>query len=128
LVSSQKHHEDLVNGFRSELKEIFDHSKQGIYLYLDDTHKACNEKFASLLGYESPEEWAKLENPLGATVDEASQQTVVSAYTEAMEKLVASKINIKGKKKSGETVDLSVIMVPAEYKNHIFALHFVSEK
>ncbi len=128
MSSDQKHHEELVNGFHSQLKQIFDSSEQAIYLYLDDTHKVCNKKYATLLGYNSPEEWAKIENPLETTVDKTSQQTVVSAYRDAMEKMVGSKIDIKVKKKSGGTVNATVIMVPVAYQGHLFALHFISEK
>ena len=86
MSSDQQHHEELVNGFHNQLKQIFDSSEQAIYLYLDDNHKVCNKKYASLLGYSSAAEWAKIENPLEANVDKASQQIVVSAYRDAMEK------------------------------------------
>jgi len=43
-------------------------------------------------GFSSPEKWAKVENPLEVGVDKMSQDAVVSAYLNAMEKLVASKI------------------------------------
>ena len=69
----QKHHEELVNGFYSQLKQIFDSSEQAIYLYLDDNHKVCNEKFATLLGYTSPEELAKVDNMLEMNVDKSSR-------------------------------------------------------
>ena len=127
-MSDQKHHEELVEGFHSQLKEIFDSSKQAIYLYLDDNHKVCNKKFAEMLGFSSTEEWAKVENPLGVGVDKTSQATMVSAYRDAMEKLAGSKIDVKLKKKSGSTFNASVIMVPVAYQGHMFALHFISEK
>lgn len=127
MSSEQKHHEELVRGFYSQLKQIFDSSEQAIYLYLDDNHKVCNKKFASLLGYNSPEEFAKIENLLEANVDKKSQQTVVSAYRDAMDKMVGSKIDVKIKKKSGSTVDTTIIMVPLAYQGHLFALHFISE-
>ncbi len=128
MSSNQKHHEELVKGFHNELKQIFDSSEQAIYLYLDDNHKVCNKKYAALLGYSSAVEWAKIENPLEANVDKASQQIVVSAYREAMEKMVGSKIDVKVKKKSGSTLNVSVIMVPVAYQGHLFALHFISER
>ena len=127
MSSQQKHHEELVSGFFNQLKEIFESSQQAIYLYLDDTHKVCNEKFSSLLGYGSPEDWAKLENPLEETVDKTSQLTVVNAYRAAMEKMVASKILIKLKTKNGQLLDASVIMVPLTFEGHLFALHFVEQ-
>jgi len=127
MSSEQKHHEELVNGFYSQLKQIFDSSEQAIYLYLDDNHKVCNKKFASLLGYGSPEEFAIIDNILEVNVDKNSQQILVSAYRDAMEKMIGSKINVKIKKNSGRTVDTSIIMVPVAYQGHLFALHFVSE-
>jgi len=127
-MNDQKHHGELVEGFHNQLKEIFDFSKQGIYLYLDDNHKVCNKKFAEMQGFSSPEEWAKVENPLEVGVDQLSQNTVASAYRDAVEKLVGSKIDVKLKKKTGSTFNASVIMVPVAYQGHMFALHFISEK
>jgi PAS domain-containing protein len=127
LASEQIHHEELVNGFYNQLKEIFDSSEQAIYLYLDDNHKVCNNKFAEMQGYSTPEEWAKVENPLEAGVDKSSQAAVVSAYRKAMEELSASKIDVKLKKKNGETFDASIIMVPVAYQGHLFALHYINQ-
>ena len=126
--TAEEHHQELVKGFHDQLKQIFDSSEQAIYLYLDDNHKICNKKFAEMHGYSSPEEWAKVENPLEVGVDKMSQDTVVSAYRNAMEKLVGSKIDVKLKKKAGGTFDASIIMVPVAYQGHIFALHFISKK
>ncbi len=86
MTSEQKHHEELVSGFYNQLKEIFDSSEQGIYLYLDDNHKVCNKKFANMQGFSSPEEWAKVDDPLEAGVAKSSQDAIVSAYKNAMEK------------------------------------------
>jgi hypothetical protein len=126
MTSEQKHHEELVSGFYNQLKEIFDSSEQAIYLYLDDTHKVCNKKFATMQGYSTPEEWAKVENPLEAGVAKSSQAAIVSAYRKAMEKQSASKIDVTLKKKTGETFDASVIMVPVAYQGHLFALHYIN--
>jgi hypothetical protein len=127
-MTEQKHHEELVEGFHNQLKEIFHSSKQAIYLYLDDNHKVCNKKFAEMQGFNSPEEWAKVENPLEVGVDKMSQDKVASAYRDAVEKFVASKIDVKLKKKTGDTFDASIIMVPVAYQGHMFALHFITEK
>ena len=126
MTSAQKHHEELVNGFYNQLKEIFDSSEQAIYLYLDDTHKICNKKFAQMQGFKSAEEWSKVENPLEVSVEKSSQATVVSAYRNAMEKLIASKISVKLKNKTGGTYDATIIMVPLSYQGHLFALHYIS--
>jgi PAS domain-containing protein len=127
-MSEQSHHEDLVNKFHGQLKQIFDDSPQAIYLYLDDNHKVCNKKFASLLGYGSPEEWAKIENPLEENVAKESQDAVVSAYFDASEKMIASQMDVKMKTMSGSVLEASVIVVPVAYQNHMFALYFISKK
>ena len=119
-MSEQSHHEDLVNKFHGQLKQIFDDSPQAIYLYLDDNHKVCNKKFASLLGYGSPEEWAKIENPLEENVAKESQDAVVSAYFDASEKMIASQMDVKMKTTSGSVLEASVIVVPVAYQNHMF--------
>ena len=127
-MSEQSHHEDLVNRFHGQLKQIFDDSPQAIYLYLDDNHKVCNKKFASLLGYGSPDDWAKIENPLEENVAKESQDAVVSAYFNASEKMIASQMDVKMKTTSGSVLEASVIVVPVAYQNHMFALYFISKK
>ena len=127
-MSEQSHHEDIVNRFHGQLKQIFDDSPQAIYLYLDDNHKVCNKKFASLLGYGSPEEWAEIENPLEENVAKESQDAVVSAYFDASEKMIASQMDVKMKTTSGSILEASVIVVPVAYQNHMFALYFISKK
>lgn len=128
MSSEQKHHEDLVSGFHSQLKQIFDSSEQAIYLYLDDNHKVCNNKFASLLGYASPEDWAKIKNPLDENIDKKSQDGVVTAYFNATEKMIGSAMDVKLKTTSGDVFDANVIVVPVGYQKHIFALYFISKK
>ena len=122
-----QHHEELVNGLYNQLKDIFDSSEQAIYLYLDDTHKVCNEKFAKLLGYKSTKEWASTQAPLSDVVEE-DQPSVVKAYGNAMEKMIASDIKIKARNvKTGKIIKLKVILVPIAYNGHLFALHFISK-
>ena len=121
------HHEELVGGPYNQMKSIFESSEQPMYLYLDDTHKTCNQKFASLLGYKTPNEWASVEE-LSDLVEEESMKSLAAAYNEAMTRKVGSTINVEWRKKSGDKVDTSVILVPIAYDGHLFALHFVSPK
>ena len=114
------------------MKQVFESSEQAIYLYLDDVHKACNERFSTLLGYASPDEWAgtviteKSFPELFA--DSKSQEALVSAYLDAMKRMVGSVIDVTWKRKTGGKVDTTVIMVPVAYQEHLFALHFISKK
>jgi len=126
MRNEEQHHEELIKGISKQMESILDSSEQAIYIYLDDIHKVCNEKFASLMGYGSPEEWAKVEDSFPEFVDQGSQQPLVTAYRQAMEKLIPANIKVTWKKKSGGTVGTSVVMVPIAYDGHLFALHFIS--
>jgi PAS domain-containing protein len=127
MTHEQQHHEELIEGISKQMKGILDSSQQAIYIYLDDIHKVCNGKFASLLGYRSPEEWANVEDSFPeAFVERSSQETLVKAYNQAMEKLIPSTIKVTWKKRDGGTVSTSVVLVPIAYDDHIFALHYIS--
>ncbi len=126
MKDEQMHHEELIAGITRQMRSILDSSQQAIYIYLDDIHKVCNEKFAALLGYRSPEEWAKVEDAFPEFVDPGSQEVLVNAYQQAMDKLIPANIKVIWKKKSGGTVATSVVMVPIAYDDHLFALHFIS--
>ena len=126
-MTEEHHHEELVKGITAQLKPIMDKSAQGIYVYLDDTHKACNKKFADLLGYKSAKEWADTEAPL-ADVVEADQERVIAAYEDASERMLASSLDVRFTNiKTNKPVKARVIMVPIAYDGHIFALHFISK-
>ena len=120
-------HQEILDGVSEEFKEIFEESKQAIYVYLDDTHRICNQRFVSLLGYKSTEEWLAIDEPfIEAFVNEESQNILVSAYRKAMEDKVGSNIEVSWKKKSGRSVKTSVIIVPISYKRELLALHFIT--
>lgn len=123
------HHEDLIQSVAEEYADILRNSEQGVYIFLDDSSKVCNAKFATLLGYDSPEEWAKVDESFpDAFVDESSQDVLVSAFQDAMEKGVGSTNEIMWKKKDESTVKSTVILAPIAYEGHLLALHFISEK
>ena len=121
------HHEELTQSVTKEYQEILANSEQGVYIYLDDLHKVCNGKFAELLGYESEEQWAEMDGSFpDLFVADESQEALVSAFIEAMEKNTGSTNEIVWKKKDGSTVNSTVVLVPISYEGHIFALHFVT--
>jgi hypothetical protein len=126
-MDMQKHHGQLIKGISEQFATILNSSKQGIYIYLDDNHKVCNKKFASMLGYASPSQWAAVQESFPqAFVDNKSQQALVAAFGQAVQKFTASALNITWKKKNVGTVNTKVILAPIVFEDHIFALHFIS--
>jgi hypothetical protein len=126
-MTQEEHHGELVSGIAEQFKPILEKSEQAIYIYLDDTHKVCNKKFATLLGYKSASDWASTAAPL-ADVIKADQDKVVAAYENASEKLVASSLDITLKKvKTKEIIKTRMIMAPTAYQGHNFVIHFLSK-
>ena len=108
------------------MEHVLEGSKQAIYVYLDDTHKICNQRMADLLGYESAEEWSKADAPFTeAFVDDESRNALVSAYQRAMADKVGSCIDVTWRKRAGGSVKTKVILVPISYEGSMLALHFV---
>jgi PAS domain S-box-containing protein len=126
-MSHDEHHEHLVKELADQLAPIFENSGQAIYLYLDDTHKSCNQKFADLLGYKSIDEWVKNETPV-SDVAEEDQEKVIEAYGRASEEFNASHLSVKVVSKSGKEIPVDLTMVPLTYEGEVFVLHFLTEK
>lgn len=124
-MSHDPHHEHLIRELTQQLEPVFSHSPQGTYLYLDDTHKSCNKKFADLLGYASSDEWVANEYPIGDVI-EKEQENGIKAYTDASRKFKATTLPITWVKKDGTKIPTEVTMVPLSYKNEVFVLHFIT--
>ena len=119
---------EIILGISDQLRQIISSSEQAVYIYLDDIHKVCNNRFATLLGYGSPEEWARVANNFPeAFVEPESRDTLVTHYENAMNKLIGSQFPITWKKKPGGKVRTSVILVPIVYSGKKLALHYVTE-
>jgi hypothetical protein len=125
-MAQELHHEELVKGISEQLKPVLEKSAQAIYVYLDDNHKVCNKTLADLLGYKSVKEWAEMEAPL-ADVLEEDQQSVISAYEDATERMLASDIEVRVKNiTTGKVIKARMILVPIAYQGHVFSMHFLS--
>lgn len=120
-------HEKIIDSLKKDLSELLENSNQAIYVYLDDVHKFCNEKYAKMLGFASSEEWEKIDDPAGTTVDKKSQDVLISAYTKSQEHLAASQIEVTWKRKDGKLTPSKVILVPYPAGGHLAALHFVEK-
>jgi len=126
-MNEQQHHEELIRRITEQMKLVLEKSEQAIYIYLDDNHKVCNKKFADLLGYKSPKEWADAEAPLSDVVEE-DQQSVINAYVNASEKMMASGIEVRVKNiKTGKIVKTRMIIAPVGHAGHVFTVHFFSK-
>jgi hypothetical protein len=126
-MTSEPKHEAIIDWLNQELKPMLEASQQATYVYVCDEHKICNQKFASMLGYRSAQQWTADNVPfLDGFVAEGSRDTLLSAYQAAMNHGVGSHLEVVWRKKTGGTVNSQVILVPLSYQGQRFALHFIS--
>lgn len=118
-------HVQLVKELSDFLRPVLEKSPQAIYLYLDDNHKTCNQKFVNLLGYKSVKEWVGNRYPLD-DVDPKDQAKVVKAYMDASKKFKASTVSATLTKRNGKRIKATMTSLPISYKGAVFVLYFVS--
>lgn len=126
-MAHDEHHEHLIKEITELFEPILSDSPQAIYIYLDNSHKICNQNFIEVLEYESIEEWVKNENPVG-DVTEADQNSVIDAYERASENMEASFLSAIWTTKGGSEVETDIIMTPFSYKGEVFVIHFITPK
>jgi hypothetical protein len=126
-MANEHHHEALLKEIAREQKPILEKSGQAVFIYLDDTHKICNKKYAALLGYKSVAAWVANEFPIDDVV-EKDQPRVIKAYTRASENLEAVSVPATFKNvKTGKLLKARVFMAPLVYQGHVLAIEFVEE-
>jgi PAS domain-containing protein len=55
-------HEQILQEMLQQFQPVFEKSPFGVYLYLDDVHKVCNEKMARMFGLKT-QEWGNANFP-----------------------------------------------------------------
>jgi hypothetical protein len=119
-------HGKVIAGVREQFREVLEGSSQAIYIFLDEQHKVCNDRFATLLGYASPGAWDQPGSFTEQYVVPESHAALVSTYRRAMEERAGSTVAVTWKSREGTPVPTTVIMVPIAYEGELLALHFVT--
>lgn len=114
-----------VDELAEHLAEVFAAVPGGVYLYLDPTHKVCNERLAEILGT-TVEEWRSLENFRDTFVDVADRQPYCDTYERVVHGLDwPDTYNFRAVRKDGRSFDAEATIVPLTFRGHKFAYHFV---
>ncbi|MBI3397518.1 PAS domain-containing protein [Candidatus Woesebacteria bacterium] len=115
-------HEHLIKEVAELFKPVLSKSPQAIYIYLDDEHKICNQKFAKMLGYGSPQEWVANKYPV-TDVEEKDQEKVIKDYMDASRKFKSSSLKATLVRKDGKKIKTSIIMVWCLVSILVFGFH-----
>jgi PAS domain S-box-containing protein len=120
-------HEHVLSGLLEQLMPVFALSPDGVYLYLDDTHKVCNKRMADMFGM-TIEEWRKVPNFLEGFVAPQDRELVASNYRDhvtALSRPVTFRFHAL--RKDGGTFLAETDMIPVSWNGHPLAYHFVRE-
>jgi PAS domain S-box-containing protein len=118
-------HDVATKELAEHLAPIFESSPDGVYIWLDEQHWICNERFAGLFGYDSPAELNDTPQLLQRIVHEEDQQLFSWNYWNRIQGLTfPATFRFRGTRKDGSEVQVETDMIPLTYGGHTFAYHF----
>ena len=119
-------HDVATTELAEHLAPIFEQSRDGVYVWLDEEHWVCNERFATMLGYGSSAELNDTPRLLQRIVHEEDQQLFSWNYWHRVQALAfPTTFRFTGVKKDGSTCEVETDMIPLTFGGHTFAYHFV---
>jgi PAS domain S-box-containing protein len=118
---------DLMQALAEQYRPVLQNSPDGVYLWLDETHKICNERLARMFGY-TVEEWCKTEPFLESFVAQEDRGTCSWNYHNRVAALAFPvTFRFRGRRKDGSTFAAETDMIPISYEGHAIAYHFVRQ-
>ena len=120
-------HEEMMKELAEEFRPVMESSPDGVYLWLDETHKVCSERLAQLFGY-TVQEWMATSPFLDSFVAE-EDTGLFSFYFQNRVATLAYPVTFRfrGRRKDGTTFSAETDMIPISWKGHPVAYHFVRE-
>jgi len=120
-------HKRAVQDLARQYRLVMNRSAEGVYVYLDDEHKACNEKLARLFGY-SKAEWERKSPFLDNFVAPESRDDVSDGYWRFIRKArVPRNLEFEGLRRDGSRFMAHLMEFPVSYKGRLFSIGFVHE-
>lgn len=117
--------EDVVRELAEQFRPVMEGSPDGVYLWLDEAHKACNERLAALFGH-TVEEWCAAQPFLDNFVAEEDRKVFSWNYHNRVAALAFPvTFRFRGLRKDGSVFCAQTDMIPISYRGHAVAYHFV---
>ena len=124
-----RQHEEWLTAIATQLAPILGNSRDGVYIYLDDRHKICNERLATLWMYGSAAEWAAAPDFLESFVATHDDRVRVSEtyHRNVHQQLTAYRLRYEVRRKDGRRIRCEADTVPFALDGQLFAYTFVRE-
>ena len=126
-MAEEHEHVKILKEISEQFKPLFDQSPDGIYIYIDEVHKICSERFARMFGLSVPE-WEAMEGFVNKHAAKEDQDMIVNTYMRHIhETLTPASFRMKALRKDGSSFKAEVDMIPFPWRGEMLALHFVRE-
>ena len=119
--------EDIIRELAEQFRPVMEQSPDGVYLWLDETHKVCNERLAKLFGF-TVEQWSATQPFLDNFVAEEDRRMFSWNYHNRVAALAFPvTFRFRGMRKDGSTFPAETDMIPISYGGEALAYHFVRQ-
>ncbi|MBI3738241.1 MAG: PAS domain S-box protein [Chloroflexi bacterium] len=126
-MAKEHEHVKILRELSSQFQPLFQNSPEGIYLYIDEVHKICNERLAKMFGL-TVTEWEAMEGFVNKHAAEKDQEMIVRNYHEHIhQQLTPVRFRFKAVRKDGSTFNAETDMIPFPWGGEMLAFHFVRE-
>ena len=117
--------EEVIRELAGQFRPVFENSPDGVYLWLDEAHKICNERMARMFGH-TVEEWGEAQPFLESFVAGEDRAIYSWNYHNRVAALAFPvTFRFRALRKDGSTFSAETEMIPISYRGHAVAYHFV---
>lgn len=125
MPTTHTDHDAIVAHLREQFAPVLEQSPDGVYLWVDERNKVCNERLASMFGY-TVEQWESAEPFLETFVAESDRATYGGNYRRFVGGLERpASFRFTARRKDGSTFAAETDMIPISFAGHPVAYHFV---
>ena len=118
-------HEEIMAELKEHFAPVFESSPDGVYIWLDETHMACNEKLAKMFGY-TVDEVSRKAPFLETFVHKDDQENFSQNYQRSVAILsYPVTFRFRARRKDGSIFRAETDMIPLSFHGHQIAYHFV---
>jgi PAS domain S-box-containing protein len=120
-------HAGIMQELMDQYLPVFEHSPDGVYLWIDEANKVCNERLARLFGY-TVDEWCAADSFLDNFVAADDREIYSWNYHNRVARLAFPvTFRFRGLRKDGSTFAAETDMIPISFRGHAVAYHFVRQ-
>ena len=126
-MAEEHEHVKILRELSEQFQPLFQRCPEGVYLYIDEVHKICNERLAKMFGL-TVAEWEGMEGFVNKHAAEGDVEKFVTNYHEHIhQKLTPTRFRFKGVRKDGSTFNGETDMIPFPWRGEMLAFQFVRE-